>query len=273
MDLVPNNAITNESQTHMILRLMLRSIIPVIAVALAASASPALSQDRGIAFSLTGGAQVAPEYFGARNSKIGPSVGFAFGGTRFGGIDLGTLDGPVQFAQGVGLQGAFRFIGKRKGTGALQGLNDVKASLEVGLGAHYTEDLWQVYGDVRYGAIGHRGIAGELGANAIFRADSGMVLHAGPRAEFGNRRFMNTYFGVGPGESAFSAPFTASSGFYSYGLEAGAYQPLGQDWGVTGTVRFDRLRGDAAASPIVQQGTRNQITAEIGLTRHFNFRF
>ncbi len=250
-------------------------------LALCAIALPAQAQDRALSFSLTGGAQVTPKYFGSDSYSLGPSVSFASGGLRFGGFELGNTDGPVLFAPGTGVRGAFRFIPKRSGKDELAGLNDVKASVEAGIGLHHTTEFWQVYADLRYGVIGHKAVAGKVGANLIYRDDSGLVLHAGPRAEFGNSRFARTYFGITAAEevaatlagNANLTRYTPSGGFHSIGLEAGAYQPLNDDWGITGTLRYDRLRGDAARSPIVQQGSRNQFSAQIGLTRHFNLRF
>lgn len=256
---------------------IIRATTLATTLALGAFALPAQAQDRALSFSLTGGAQVAPKYFGSDSYSVGPSVSFASGGLRFGGFELGNTDGPVLFAPGTGIRGAFRYIAKRSGKDELDGLNDVKASVEAGIGLHHTTEFWQVYADLRYGIIGHKALAGKLGANLIYRGDSGLVLHAGPRAEFGDSRFARTYFGITAAEAAASAAnlteHNPSGGFHSIGLEAGAYQPLNDDWGITGTLRYDRLRGDAARSPIVQQGSRNQISAQIGLTRHFNLRF
>lgn len=254
---------------------MPRLIRLVLAATAIACASPLAAQDNVLSFSLTGGARIAPDYFGSSNHSVTPAIGFGFQGLRLGGTQLGDPDGPRVFAPGAGLRGSFRFIGEREGVNELAGMRDVDAALELGIGAHYTADMWQVFADLRYGVVGHKGITGELGGNLIYRAPSGLVLNAGPRAEFGSGRFTNTYFGVTPAESIASglAAYTASGGVYSVGFEMGAYQPLGADWGLTGTLRYDRLRGDAARSPIVAQGSRDQISAEIGLTRHFNLRF
>ncbi|MCC5955216.1 MAG: MipA/OmpV family protein [Natronohydrobacter sp.] len=254
-----------------------RRLTLATAIAIATFALPVQAQDRALSFSLTGGAKVSPKYFGSSDFRVGPSGGIGFNGLSFGSVQIGDPDGPTQFAPGAALRGAFRFIPKRKGTKELAGMEDVKASLEVGLRAHYTDEFWHVFADLRYGVIGHKAIAGEVGADVIWRAPSGLVLHGGPRAEFGNSRFNRTYFGVTAAEAADPGntlnPYTLSGGFHSVGLEIGAYQPLNADWGITGAVRYDRLRGDAGRSPIVIQGSRNQLSAEIGLTRHFNLRF
>ncbi len=256
---------------------MTHSLRLVTALSCGLIALPAVAQESGLSFSITGGAAVSPDYFGSNSHSVRPTGGFGFNGLRFGALSFGALRAVEEFEPGGGFYGTFRFIGKREGKDELEGLEDVKASVEIGIGAQYTEEFWQVYGEMRYGVIGHKGVAGEFGANVIYRGESGLVLNAGPRAEFGNGRFHRTYFGVTEEEEIASGgnltEFTPSAGFKSIGVEVGAFQPLSADWGLSGSVRFDRLRGDAASSPIVQQGARNQISAEIGLTRHFNLRF
>ena len=113
---------------------------------------------------------------------------------------------PGQFAPGAGLRGAFRYIPNATAPMNWPGLNDVDAALELGLGLHYTADAWQVYADLRYGVIGHKAFVGEVGANLIYRAPGGLVLNAGPRAEFGSSALRQSLFrghggGSGPPSS------------------------------------------------------------------------
>ncbi|MDD7970309.1 MipA/OmpV family protein [Roseinatronobacter alkalisoli] len=250
-------------------------LAPFLIAALSMTTTSALAQDRALAFSVTGGVATAPKYFGADSNRIAPGGAFGFTGLRFGSAQLGDPDGPTQFATGTGLRGSLRYIPKRKGENELAGMDDVKAALEIGAGVHHTTEFWQVFADLRYGVIGHKGVTGEIGANAIYRGADGLVVHAGPRAGSGNSRFARSYFGVSAAESVTSglAAYTPSGGVHSVGVELGVYQPLSDDWGITGALRYDRLRGDAASSPIVQQGSRDQFGASIGITRHFNFRF
>jgi len=254
---------------------LFRSTTVAIAGAVAFLGQPAAAQDREFAFSLTGGLSVAPSYFGSDSLRLSPYGRFGFNGLRFGSLGVGDPDSTDRFASGTGVAGALRYIGKRRGRDELAGLEDVPAALELGLRLHHTARAWQVYGEVRHGVIGHGAFVGELGANAILRGQGGFVLHAGPRVEYADSRFMRTYFGVTPTEAAQSglAAYRPGGGLQSVGFEIGAYQPLNADWGITGSVRYDRLQRGAAASPIVQQGSRDQFSATIGLTRHFNFRF
>jgi MipA family protein len=247
----------------------------LIALSLAFS-SPAAAQDNALSFSVTGGAQSTPLFMGSGTQRVAPWLSGGFEGLRIGGFSLGDPDGSDPFAPGLGLRGAFNVIGARRGTGALAGMTDLSTAVELGLGAHYTTTNWQVFGEIRQGFGGHRGIAGDLGANVILRPLDGFTLHAGPRAQFGNARFARTYFGVTGAEALASGvltPYSPQGGLTSAGFEVGAYQALGRDWGVSANLRYDRLQGDAARSPIVTQGRRDQITAQFGLTRHFTLRF
>lgn len=252
-----------------------RSALAVTVCAAALMAQPVMAQDRALSFSLTGGAAYNPSYFGSDSYDVSPSGGFGFVGLDFGSLRVGDVDGPRLFAPGTGVRGALRYISEREGVDELAGLEDIDASLELGMGVHHTNDIWQIYADLRYGIIGHEAVAGEIGANLFYRGQSGFILHAGPRAEFGNARFMRTYFGITDGEAAASglAAYRPDGGVQSMGVELGAYQPLNENWGITGAVRYDRLLGDAAASPIVQQGDRDQFSVQLGLTRHFDLRF
>lgn len=258
----------------------MRSFVPAALLALTLS-SPTLAQDNVLAFSLTGGVQSQPAFLGSGTQRVAPWLSGGFQGLRLGGFTLGTPEDATLFAPGAGLRGALRVMGARKGTGALAGLNDLSAALELGLGAQYTAANWQVFAELRQGFGGHRGVVGDLGANVILRPQDGLTLHAGPRAQFGNTEFARRYFGVTGAEATAATlagnpgltAFTPSGGLYGLGFEIGAYQALGDDWGITANLRYDRLQGDAARSPLVTQGRRDQFTAQIGLTRHFTLRF
>lgn len=246
----------------------------IAAFAILASA-PAFAEN-SLGFTLGFGANYAPSYFGANHSSFGPSGKLSLDHLSVGSLQFGSPD-PKAEKLGFGLRGAFRFVGARKAAdyAELAGLNDTKTSVELGMGLGYEAATWRAFADLRYGVIGHHASVAEFGADwKAIKTDS-FQLSIGPRLEYGSRRFNQTYFGVTAAEAVSSglAAFAPGAGLISAGLEIGAAYDLGNDWGVEGTVNLDRLKGDAANSPIAGLGSRNQASVSVKLTRRFNLSF
>jgi outer membrane scaffolding protein for murein synthesis (MipA/OmpV family) len=78
---------------------------------------------------------------------------------------------------------------------------------------------------------------------------------------------MQNYFGV-----AFATPlvsaFDADAGFKDVFLEVGLKAELDANWSLRGNLRYSRLIGDAADSPIVE--TEDQFTGLVGLSYKFD---
>jgi outer membrane protein len=236
---------------------------------------PALAQGGPqIGFTLRGGVEAAPEYFGDGDRTVGPDVGFELNYLRFGDFTIGDPD-PLFRPEGFGVTGSLRFVPARDAAdfAELRGLDDVDASLELGAGLRYATPGWQVFGNVRYGVVGHESLVGELGADAFVRPTDRLTLSAGPRALFGSDDYAATYFGVtGPEAAASALPrFDASGGLISAGVELGAQYRLDDSWGIDAAVTWERLQEDAALSPITDED--DQVSARIGLTRRFTLGF
>ena len=228
-----------------------------------------------IVATLRAGVQVSPAYFGSDDYELGPDLAARFDYVRFpGGFEYGSSQ-AVGFRTGWGIQGSFRYIGERDGEDELEGLDNVPWSAEVGLGVGYEQRNWRAFTDVRYGVIGHNAWVGEIGADAIAYPIEGLTLTAGPRLEFGTDSFARTYFGVSPGESANSGldAYDASGGLLATGIEVGARYLFNERWGVEGAVSYGRLLNDAADSPITEQGSPDQYSARIGITRRISLDF
>ncbi|KIT15428.1 MipA/OmpV family protein [Jannaschia aquimarina] len=227
-----------------------------------------------LGFTLRTGVSSNPRYFGDNSSEVGADLGVALDYFRLGRLEFGSQD-PYSYPEGFGITGSFRYIGKRDDDDSdeLAGLDDVDASLELGAGLRYATRDWQVFGNVRYGVIGHESFVGELGADAFLRPSDRLTLRLGPRALFGSDEYVDTYFGVTPEEAAASAfdAYDPDSGLVSTGVELGAGYRFNDTWGLDAAVRYERLRGDAADSPIVQDD--DQVSARIGVTRRFTFGF
>ena len=213
---------------------------------------------------LRAGVQVSPAYFGSDDYELGPDLAARFDYVRFpGGFEYGSSR-TVGFRTGWGLQGSFRYIGERERRRRDRRASTTSTwSAEAGLGVGYEQRNWRVFTDVRYGFVGHNAWVGEIGADAIAYPIEGLTLTAGPRLEFGDDRFAQTYFGISPDEFAASGleRYDASGGLLGAGIELGARYLFNERWGVEGAAGCDRLVNDAADSPITEQRLARTSTA------------
>ncbi|WP_040610688.1 MipA/OmpV family protein [Oceaniovalibus guishaninsula] len=227
-------------------------------------------------FTLRGGVAVTPDYFGSDDYSPGPDFGFSLGYLRLpGGVSFGSPD-PLFEPEGLGLRGSFRYVKDRdEEGGALSGLDDIDATVELGLGLGYNTRNFGAFADLRHGIGGHESFVGELGADLRVQPTDRMEVTLGPRVLIGSDDYADTYFGISDkeaGRSAFSA-YDADGGVLSAGLELGMSYALTDDWGVEGAVTWDRLTGDAKDSPIVEAGDRDQYGIRIGITRQITLDF
>ena len=245
------------------------------ALALIATAGSAVAQD-GVAVTLGFGPSYGPAYFGSDEGEAGVTGTFRLNALRFGPVSVGDPNARGD-RLGWGLRGAFRFIPERSAEDhdELAGLDDIDAAVELGLGIGYDAPRWRAFADVRHGVVGHYGTVGVVGADAKFHVNERLTLTVGPRATFASEGFVDTYFGVSPDEAAAIglATYDPEPGLVSAGVELGASFDFGNDWGLEGSIGWNRYQGDAADSPIVEQGSDSAATAKIMLTRRFSFGF
>ncbi len=251
----------------------------IIAAMLAGTALQA--QDRTLGVTVGIGAQSAPTFFGSDTTETGAAGSFGLDRLTFGGFDIGGVEDP----NGFGFKGGFRYIGERTSDedAELAGLDDVDAALELGGGVNYsylpngTSQTWgnYSYAEVRYGVVGHESFVAEVGADLIYAPSQQLEFRAGPRLFGGDDDYAATYFGVSDDEAAASSfdSFEASGGLISRGVEASVSYDFNDDWGVIGSVTYEQFLDDAADSPIVQQGSDDQMSVSVVVTRALEFNF
>ncbi len=187
-----------------------------------------------------------------------------------GGLDSGLSIGP-----------SFGYVGERKASDApeLAGLRDLDATYELGLRLGYGWDFSQaygaeVYGEARYAFNEAEGFVGGFGANAIYRPTELLTLKLGPNATLASSDYADTYFSVSPEESLATGgrleAYEASGGFKTVGLRAESRFEVRPTWFLNGEFGYDRLVGDAADSPIVEAGSRDQFFFGIGVSKTFS---
>jgi len=233
--------------------------------------------DPDLVLTLGAGVSYLTAYPGSAEFRFTPSLLFLPDYIRFkNGFEFGS-GRSVGFREGFGLRGAFRSISERKGEDypELVGLDDEGWSVEFGLGLGYEQRSYRVFGDLRYGFIGHNGWVGQLGADVISRPVRGLTLTLGPRLDLGDRKFTSSYFGINPAEAAASqfAAYDPSGGIVSVGIEFGGIYQFDERWGLQGKVVWNQLQGDAAGSPITQFGSADQYKVQLTLTRRISIDF
>ncbi len=250
---------------------MKRTIAALLAAALPATA---VAQD-GAVLTLGLGAAFAPDYQGSDDYGLGPTGRFSIENFRLGRFSFGT-PAPGD-DQGFSVDGSFRIRGGRDSGdhSEIAGLDDIDTAVELGLGLRYGAPGYRAFANVRYGLTGHESLVGEVGADAVVRPNDRLTLTAGPRVLFGSDGYTDTYFGISGDEAAASglAAYDPGGGLVSAGVELGMYYRFDENWGLRGTIGYDRLMGDAADSPIVAQGSRTQGRASLIVTRRVTFGF
>ncbi len=225
------------------------------------------------------GLQSAPGYFGSADEEISPDIRFDvlyFRNRNFVVGQPGVPIDPNTYPTGIVPRLSFRYIAPRDPSDhpELSGLADIDLSFEMGIGVGIVRPDWEAFADIRYGAIGHHSLVGELSAFYILRPSDRLALRIGPRLTYGSDKYNRTYFGVTAPEAAASSfsTFTPSSGVTSTSFELIATYQLNSSWWVEMIARHERFSDSIARSPIVQNGQRDQTEFSIGFRRLFRLR-
>ena len=257
----------------------MRTAIALGVLAVVTAPAAALAQEQGEATDRTIrirpgiGAQIRPDYPGADNSEWAPYVKFSIArGDRpfsFGAPDdafgIGLLSlGPLRVGPSANIQSG------RKDSEIEAPLDKVKRTIEVGGFAEVMVlDQFRLRADLRKGIGGHEGMVGSVAADQIWRDGDKYVFSVGPRLLYSDSRYQRAFFGVSP-EAALASElpeYRPRGGFHAVAAAAGMHYSLGGGLGLFGYARYERLIGDAANSPVVEElGSRNQMAAGLGLS-------
>ena len=157
----------------------------------------------------------------------------------------------------------------------LVGLGNVGKSLEMGGFVQWRHNDLLLRGRIAADvASGHEGLVATAQAeHGIWRSeDERIAVLAGVSAMWVSGNYMQRFFGITPtqAQAAGLPVFNAKSGFRDISGRVVSRWRLSDDWSLLGLVRYGRLLGDAASSPLVKQrGSANQVVTGLGLS--FNF--
>ncbi|MTI18314.1 MipA/OmpV family protein [Rhodobacteraceae bacterium RKSG542] len=204
---------------------------------------------------------VSPKYDGADDYIIYPFPIISFAKFYLPGIGE-VKDGVTK--KGVFLYPSFGYVGGRSPNDdpKLAGTKKINWAGEVGLGAGFRYDWFRAFLEVRRGFNGYNGFVGRAGMDAIFEPHDRWTLSVGPRVDFADDNYFDTYFGM-PGS------FDPDGGFKSVGAVARVSFEATEDVSLHLQGGYDRLIGDAEDSPVTVSD--DQFTAAFGVTYRFDF--
>lgn len=236
------------------------------------AASPALAQEGwGVAADIGLGAEVEPDWLGAKDMSTGPWVIFR----NFDVTAPGETAGDEGTADGFRVGPTLNWRGGRKAddSDALAGLDDIDGTVEAGLRFRYTQGPASAYVVVRKGFGGHEGIAGAVGAKLRMTPRERLTLWPGIEAKFGNDQFARTWFGVTADEAQRSgyAEYSPQGGIYAAGVKLEARYALTDSLALVGEAEYARLVGDAADAPFIEE--KSQPALRLGVVHRFDLRF
>jgi outer membrane protein len=247
--------------------------------ALCLVAAPVIAHATDWIVTVGGRVAASPPYEGAPNDDIRPSASFnirrADKPYRFTPPDDGsTLALVASRYLDFGPVVRFRYS---RDTGRLQGFEKIGFAVEPGLFVNVWPTNWlRGRVEVRRGVLGHDGWVGDAGIDLIHTGRK-WDMSFGPRIGYGDRRYMDTYFGVTPVEAARSPslllPYEPNGGIRYGGAEAAVAYHFTNRLRTTFDFGYHRLVKLAADSPVVAvAGSRNQYSGGIGVTYSFGVR-
>ena len=222
---------------------------------------------------------MAPSFYGSKNFTFSPSPIFSI--QRAGSPEQFTSswDNPsialLDFGRfRLGPVGKFVAARNASSDNALRGLRKVSAAVELGAFAeYYPVDWFRTRLEVRNGFGGHKGVTGDLSADAIIPLDQGFTFSAGPRLSLKNAKALSPYFDINSAESLASGlpTFRVKGTTTSAGAGAQLGYMLTSQWEVHANVEYEHLFNGAAKSPLVKsRGSPEQLTFGLGLSYSFD---
>lgn len=226
--------------------------------------------------------QYGPDYLGARHYGVSAKPGLYL---RWGALSIssgGSWASPRQDddLRGLGLELArtdamrlslgLRMDSGRKESGSpsLAGMGDVRRTVRLRLGGSWAFDSgWELRAGWTIDAFGRGGgNLGELKLQRDWRLSPSLLFTAAAQTSLGGDRYMQTYYGVTPEQSARSGyrVYSPRLGLRDVSLTAALRLELSDDWVALGAVGYSRLLGDAARSPLVLKRDPWSLSGGIG---------
>jgi outer membrane protein len=167
-----------------------------------------------------------------------------------------------------------RFRGKRSSDGDYAGLQEVPLAIEPGVFVNLWPTNWlRLHAETRRGIRGHSGWVADGGVDLAL-SHGPWTATLGPRVGWGDRDYMDTYFGV-TAQDAASSPFVHTTyrpgqGLRYVGVGTTLARSFGPHWTAAANFSYRQLASTAADSPIVRTlGGRDELAGGLALRYSF----
>jgi outer membrane protein len=225
------------------------------------------------------GGEYKPDFEGAKRYTFSPvpifSIRRAGSTEQFRGPRDGASIALIAFGDlRAGPVGKFVASRTANSYSELNGLGDVKAALELGgFVEYFPVDWFRTRVELRQGLGGHHGVVADVSADVIVPVIPRFTVSVGPRFTWKSTNATSPYFGIDAVQAmATGLPaFNAKGGAHSIGAGAQVSYQVTPQWEIHSYVEYERLLGDAAASPLVTlRGSPNQTTIGVGASYSFD---
>ncbi|MCA3217672.1 MAG: MipA/OmpV family protein [Burkholderiales bacterium] len=155
------------------------------------------------------------------------------------------------------------------GSDRLRGMGSVGAAVDGGVQGWVAVFGVPVFAQLRSALGGDQGTLGVLGVYLPLELTREFTLTVLPSVTWANDKQMQALYGVTAAQSAASgfAAYSAGAGWQNAALEVDGDWKIAGPWHLVGGVAYQRLLGDAADSPLVQD--KSQWSGFIGLSYRF----
>ncbi|RKE73467.1 MipA/OmpV family protein [Pseudorhodoplanes sinuspersici] len=205
---------------------------------------------------LGGGAMIAPKYEGSDEFEIKPVpfVTASYGDwlrvdPRGATVSLYSF-GDLHLSAKLGYD-----LGRKEDKSVhLRGLGDIDPGAVVGAELAYKFGALKVFGELNRTIGGSDGLQARFGAELGYKYER-WLLTAGASATWADAKYMSTYFGVTPTQSANSGlpVFDIGAGLKRVDVSASVTYAMTENWLIRAQAGYGFLVGDVANSPIVQR--------------------
>jgi len=142
-------------------------------------------------------------------------------------------------------------------------MKKVDAAIEAGGFVSYNLPDWTFSLSAAQDISGaHDGFLLDLGGGYRYKLQADTMLTFNAQLTYASSDYMQTYFSVDQGDALRSGlkRYDADSGLKDFGIGVAVQHGFARNWSVVGVLRYSRLLGDAADSPVVDDaGSANQL--------------